>query len=142
MKTYSAKPQDTERAWFVADARDATLGRLASRVATILQGKHKPTYTPHLDVGDHVVVVNADQLRLTGTKALTKVYQRYSGYPSGRRERTAKEQRAIDSTEMVRLAVKGMLPKSRLGHQMIKKLKVYRGAEHPHAAQQPETLSL
>jgi large subunit ribosomal protein L13 len=142
LKTYSAKPAEIERRWYVADAKDAALGRLATRVATILQGKHKPTYTPHIDGGDHVVVLNADQLQLTGTKSETKVYQRYSGYPSGRRERTAKEQRAIDSTEMVRQAVKGMLPKSRLGRQMIKKLKVYRGAEHPHAAQQPETLNL
>jgi large subunit ribosomal protein L13 len=142
LKTYSAKAHEVESRWYVVDAGEVSLGRLASRVATILQGKHKPTYTPSLDVGDHVVVINADHLRLTGTKADTKIYQRFTGYPSGRRERTAREQMSIDSTEIVRLAVKGMLPKSRLGRQMIKKLKVYKGTDHPHAAQQPETLSL
>ena len=142
MKTYSAKASDVERKWYVVDAASAPLGRLATQVATLLRGKHKPIYTPHVDTGDHVIVINADQLQLTGLKLDQKTYDRYSGYQSGRYVRTAREQLEIDSTEMVVAAVRGMLPKNRLGRQMITKLKVYAGSEHPHAPQKPETFEL
>ena len=142
MKTYSAKSSDVERKWFVIDAASAPLGRMATQVATLLRGKHKPMYTPHVDTGDHVIVINADQLQLSGQKMDQKVYDRYSGYTGGRYERTAREQLELDSTEMVRAAVRGMLPKTKLGRQMIAKLKVYSGSEHPHAAQNPEALEL
>jgi large subunit ribosomal protein L13 len=142
LKTLSARPQDVERHWYVVDAASAPLGRLASRVATILRGKHKPSFTPHVDTGDHVIVVNADHLVLTGQKMQKKVYRQYSGYQSGMRERTAAQQMALDSRELVRDAVKGMLPKTRLGRQMINKLKIYSGTEHPHAAQKPENLTI
>lgn len=142
MKTYSAKPSDVERKWFVVDAATVPLGRMATRVATLLRGKHKPIYTPHIDTGDHVIVINADQLQLTGQKMDQKIYDRYSGYSSGRFERTAREQMKLDSTELVRSAVKGMLPKGKLGRQMFTKLKVYAGSEHPHAPQKPEQLEL
>ena len=142
MKTYSAKSSDVERKWFVIDAASAPLGRMATQVATLLRGKHKPMYTPHVDTGDHVIVINADQLQLSGQKMDQKVYDRYSGYTGGRYERTAREQLELDSTEMVRAAVRGMLPKTKLGRQMIAKLKVYSGSEHPHAAQNPEAFEL
>lgn len=142
MKTYSAKPSDVERKWFVVDAASAPLGRVATQVATLLRGKHKPIYTPHIDTGDHVIVINADQLQLTGLKLDQKIYDRYSGYQGGRSVRTAREQLAIDSTEMVLSAVRGMLPKTKLGRQMITKLKVYPGSEHPHAPQKPEAFEL
>ena len=142
MKTYSAKSSDVQRKWYVVDAASAPLGRMATQVATLLRGKHKPMYTPHIDTGDHVIVINADQLKLTGLKMDQKVYDRYSGYNSGRFVRTASEQLAIDSTEMVYSAVRGMLPKNKLGRQMITKLKVYTGSEHPHAAQNPEAFEL
>ena len=142
MKTYSAKSSDVERKWFVIDAASAPLGRMATQVATLLRGKHKPMYTPHVDTGDHVIVINADQLQLSGQKMDQKVYDRYSGYTGGRYERTAREQLELDSTEMVRAAVRGMLPKTKLGRQMITKLKVYAGSEHPHAAQNPEAFEL
>ena len=142
MKTYSAKSSDVERKWFVIDAASAPLGRMATQVATLLRGKHKPMYAPHVDTGDHVIVINADQLQLSGQKMDQKVYDRYSGYTGGRYERTAREQLELDSTEMVRAAVRGMLPKTKLGRQMIAKLKVYSGSEHPHAAQNPEALEL
>jgi len=142
VKTYSAKPSDVERKWFVVDAASAPLGRMATQVATLLRGKHKPMYTPHIDTGDHVVIINSDQLQLTGQKMDQKIYDRYSGYTGGRYERTAREQLEIDSTEMVRSAVRGMLPKTKLGRQMITKLKVYTGSEHPHTAQNPETFEL
>lgn len=141
VKTYSAKTHEVERRWYVVDASEQSLGRLASRVAMMLQGKNKPQYTPHVDTGDHVVVINAANLQLTGRKEEQKIYLRYTGYPSGLRQRTATEQRALDPTEMVRHAVKGMLPKSRLGRRMISKLKVYAGSEHPHEAQKPQPLS-
>jgi large subunit ribosomal protein L13 len=115
---------------------------MATQVATLLRGKHKPMYTPHVDTGDHVIVINADQLQLSGQKMDQKVYDRYSGYTGGRYERTAREQLELDSTEMVRAAVRGMLPKTKLGRQMIAKLKVYSGSEHPHAAQNPEAFEL
>jgi large subunit ribosomal protein L13 len=142
VKTYSAKSGDVERKWLVVDAATAPLGRVATQVATLLRGKHKPIYTPHIDTGDHVIVINAEQLQLTGLKLDQKIYDRYSGYQSGRSVRTAREQMAIDPTEMVVSAVRGMLPKTKLGRQMITKLKVYRGSEHPHAAQNPETFEL
>ena len=142
MKTYSAKSSDVERKWFVVDAASAPLGRMATQVATLLRGKHKPMYTPHVDTGDHVIVINADQLQLTGQKMDQKVYDRYTGYTGGRYERTAREQLELDSTEMVLSAVRGMLPKTKLGRQMITKLKVYTGSEHPHSAQNPEVFEV
>ena len=142
MKTYSAKAQDVERHWFVVDATDVPLGRLASRVATVLRGKHKPIFTPHVDTGDHVVVLNAGAVKLTGNKLDQKIYDRYSGYPSGRRTRTAREMLAQRPEEVITLAVRGMLPKNRLGRAMIKKLKVYAQGTHPHAAQKPEPLEM
>ena len=142
MKTYSAKSSDVQRKWFVIDAASAPLGRMATQVATLLRGKHKPMYTPHVDTGDHVIVINADQLQLTGLKMDQKVYDRYTGYTGGRYERTAREQLELDSTEMVRSAVRGMLPKTKLGRQMITKLKVYTGSEHPHSAQNPEVFEV
>ena len=142
MKTYSAKSSDVQRKWFVVDAASAPLGRMATQVATLLRGKHKPMYTPHVDTGDHVIVINADQLQLTGQKMDQKVYDRYTGYTGGRYERTAREQLELDSTEMVLSAVRGMLPKTKLGRQMITKLKVYTGSEHPHAAQNPEVFEV
>jgi large subunit ribosomal protein L13 len=126
-----------ERGWYVIDAREHTLGRLASRVATVLRGKHKPTYSPHLDHGDHVVVINADKIRVTGRKLTDKTYFRYTGYIGGARTRTLEEMLARKPERVVELAVKGMLPKNRLGRSMFKKLKVYAGEKHPHAAQGP-----
>ena len=142
MKTYSAKSSDVQRKWYVVDAASAPLGRMATQVATLLRGKHKPMYTPHVDTGDHVIVINSDQLQLTGQKMDQKVYDRYTGYTGGRYERTAREQLELDSTEMVRSAVRGMLPKTKLGRQMITKLKVYAGSEHPHSAQNPEVFEV
>jgi len=141
VKTYSAKPHEIDRKWFVVDAATAPLGRISSRVASILRGKHKPMYTPHMDTGDHVIVINADQLVLTGAKMTDKTYARYSGFQSGLGERTAQVQMDRDSTVVVVHAVKGMLPKNRLGRQMLTKLKVYAGSEHPHASQKPEPLT-
>jgi len=142
LKTYSAKAGDIERAWYVVDASEVPLGRLATRVATVLRGKHKPMFTPHMDTGDHVVIVNASAVKLTGNKLDQKIYDRYSGYPSGRRTRTAREMLESRPEDVITLAVRGMLPKNRLGRQMIKKLKVYAGGEHPHTAQRPEPLDL
>jgi large subunit ribosomal protein L13 len=145
-KTYSAKPAGTpgavEAKWHVVDAENQVVGRLASRVATLLRGKHKPEYTPHVDTGDFVVVVNAEKARFTGAKETAKEYFRHSGYPGGVTLMTPKEARDKKPTFIVENAVKGMLPKNRLGRQMLKKLKVYAGPEHPHAAQQPEPLEL
>lgn len=140
--TVSAKAETVERRWYVVDAASAPLGRVASRVAAVLRGKHKPSYTPHVDCGDHVIVVNAEQLQLTGGKMDGKIYDRYSGYQSGRYLRTAREQMDRDPSVVVESAVRGMLPKNKLGRAMLKKLKVYNGAEHPHAAQSPEPLEL
>jgi large subunit ribosomal protein L13 len=142
VKTYSAKAADIERQWWIVDAASASLGRLASEVASILRGKNKPIYTPHVDTGDHVIVINCDQLVLTGRKLDGKIYDRYSGYHGGRTEVTARERVANEPEEVVRDAVRGMLPKNRLGRQMLTKLKVYRGSEHPHGAQQPQPLTL
>jgi large subunit ribosomal protein L13 len=140
MRTYSAKPGEIEREWFVVDASEHTLGRLASQIATILRGKHKPTFTPHVDTGDFVIVTNASQVRLTGRKLDQKLYHRHSGYPGGLRSIDARTVREDDPERMIQQAVKGMLPKNRLSRQLIKKLKVYAGSEHPHAAQQPKPL--
>jgi large subunit ribosomal protein L13 len=137
VKTYTARPRDIEREWFVVDARDKTLGRLASEVAQVLRGKHKPIYTPHMDTGDHVIVINAGQVKMTGRKLDQKTYYRHSGYPGGLRQISLRDQLAKDPTKVVRAAVRGMLPRNRLGRQMLKKLKVYAGATHPHQAQQP-----
>lgn len=142
MKTYSAKPGEVERSWYVVDAKDQTLGRLATRVATVLRGKHKPQYTPHVDTGDFVVVINADQVRLSGRKLDQKHYHRYSGYPGGMTSIDARTVRSEDPDRMIRQAVKGMLPKNLLAKQLLKKLKVYGGADHPHTAQKPEPLPL
>lgn len=140
--TYMAKPQEIERKWYVVDAAGQTLGRLASQVAAILKGKHKPTYTPHVDTGDHVIIINAADIKLTGNKLKDKKYYRHSGYPGGLKERTAEQMLEKSPEKVLELAVKGMLPKNSLGRQMFKKLHIYTGAEHPHQAQQPETLEL
>lgn len=137
------KPDQVQRKWFLIDAEQehAVVGRLASRVATILRGKHKPCYTPHVDTGDYVIIVNAEKVRFTGNKEDAKLYYSYSGYPSGLKSRTARVMRAKKPEHLVRHAVKGMLPKGPLGRKMLTKLKVYAGPEHPHAAQQPEKIS-
>lgn len=142
MKTYSAKPGEVERKWYVVDATGQTLGRLASRVATVLRGKHKPQYTPHVDTGDFVIVVNADKIKLSGRKLDQKVYYRHTGYAGGLKQTTARELLRTRPERMIEQAVWGMLPHHRLGRRMIRKLKVYRGADHPHQAQQPEELAL
>ncbi len=141
-KTYSAKPGDIEREWYVIDAENMVVGRLASRVASILRGKHKPMFTPHMDTGDYVVVINAEKVRFTGAKETDKKYYRHSNYPGGLKERTPKEVRQRKPTFLVSNAVKGMLPKGPLGRQMLTKLKVYAGSEHPHEAQKPKALEL
>ncbi len=138
MRTYTPRPADIERAWHLVDADGARLGRLASEVATLLRGKHKPIWAPHVDVGDHVVVVNAAKLDVIPRKAEQKTYYRHSGYPGGLREESLEHLLARDPERVVRLAVKGMLPKGPLGRSMIRKLRVYAGPEHPHAAQRPQ----
>ncbi|NIQ54256.1 MAG: 50S ribosomal protein L13 [Gammaproteobacteria bacterium] len=142
MKTYTPKATEIERAWWVVDAEDKVLGRLASEVAQVLRGKHKPMYTPHLDTGDYVVVVNAEKIRLTGKKAQQKTYFRHSGYMGGEKHIPFERMRAEHPERVIELAVKGMLPKNNLGRLMRKKLKVYAGPEHPHEAQQPEKLEI
>ncbi|NLY11730.1 MAG: 50S ribosomal protein L13 [Firmicutes bacterium] len=142
MKTFMAKATDVERKWYVVDASGKTLGRLASQVASILKGKHKPIYTPHVDCGDHVIILNADKVHLTGNKLEGKKYYRHSGYPGGIKVTTAGELIQKNPERLVKLAVWGMLPHNRLGRRMIKKLRVYRGSEHPHEAQKPEELNL
>ena len=142
MRTFSPKPSDIQRAWHVVDADGLVLGRLASEVARLLRGKHKPTFAPHVDTGDHVIVVNAARAVLTSDKADTKLAYRHSGYPGGLRSRTYGELLATKPEEVVRRAVRGMLPKGRLGAQMLRKLKVYGGPDHPHAAQGPKPLEL
>ena len=141
-KTYVTKPEDIERRWYVIDASGQTLGRLASRTATILRGKHKPTFQPHLDCGDYVIIVNCDQIAVTGRKPRQKKYYRHSQYPGGLKEISLEEQLRRRPERVIIAAVRGMLPKNRLGRKMIKKLKVYAGPEHPHQAQQPEILAL
>ena len=141
-KTYSPKPGDIERTWFVVDAEGQTLGRLASEIATILRGKHKPTFAPHVDGGDYVIVVNAEKIAVTGNKELTKTYYRHSGFPGGLTEMNLAELREKFPERIIEGAVKGMLPKNKLGRKMIGKLKVYAGPDHPHASQQPEVLEI
>jgi len=142
VRTFQPKPSDIERAWHIVDADGLVLGRLASEVATLLRGKHKPIYAPHMDTGDHVIVVNASKLDLTPRKLSGKLYRRHSGYPGGLRSESLEHLLARDPERVVRLAVKGMLPKGPLGRAMITKLKVYGGPTHPHAAQQPQPRTL
>ena len=142
MKTWNAKPNELERRWYVVDADGQILGRLATRIADTLRGKRKPEYTPHVDTGDFVVVVNAEKVAVTGKKLEQKRYYRHSGYPGGLKERTLAEQLERRPTEVLRVAVKGMLPRNRLARQQITKLKIYAGPEHPHEAQKPEPLPL
>ncbi|MDN3516135.1 50S ribosomal protein L13 [Aquisalimonas lutea] len=142
MKTFSAKPAEVERDWFVVDGDGQTLGRLATEVARRLRGKHKPEYTPHVDTGDYIVVINADKVKVTGNKSTDKMYYRHTGFPGHLRSTTFAKQHAEKPESVVELAVKGMLPRNRLGRAMAKKLKVYAGAEHRHHAQQPKPLEL
>ncbi len=141
-KSYMAKPGEVERKWYLVDASGKTLGRLASRIATILMGKHKPIYTPHVDTGDYVVVVNAEKIVLTGKKLDQKRYYRHSGYPGGLKVVTARQLLEKHPERLIYLAVKRMLPKNALGRRMLRKLKVYAGPEHPHQAQKPEPIDL
>jgi large subunit ribosomal protein L13 len=142
MKTYQAKKEDQEHQWFLVNAEGKVLGRLASGVANILKGKHKPTYTPHLDTGDFIVVVNAGKISLTGKKLKDKIYYHHTGYPGGIKAVSAEKLLAKKPAEMIRMAVKGMLPKNSLGRQMLRKLKIYAGPGHPHEAQKPIPLEL
>jgi len=142
LKTYIAKPDEVEKKWLVVDAEDKILGRLASQVATILKGKHKPIYSPHMDVGDHVIVINAEKIRVTGKKASTKKYYRHSGYPGGLRSDSYEQLMARTPEKILHKAIWGMMPHNKLGRKMFKKLKIYAGSEHPHAAQNPETLEV
>jgi large subunit ribosomal protein L13 len=142
MKTYSAKPGEVAREWYLVDAEGLTLGRLATQIADTLRGKRKPQYTPHVDTGDFVVVVNAEKIAVTGNKLDQKMYHRHSGYPGGLKSRTLREQLDRRPTEVIRSAVRGMLPKNRLARQQLTKLKVYAGPEHPHASQNPRPLIL
>lgn len=139
-KTFSATPDDIEHDWYVADATDQVVGRLASRIARVLRGKHKPTYTPHMDTGDYVIVTNADKVRFTGRKEQDKQYMDYSGYPGGDKYKSPEEVRESGPEKIIKRAVKGMLPNGPLGRKMFKKLKVYASSDHPHEAQQPEPL--
>jgi large subunit ribosomal protein L13 len=142
MKTYTPKVTDIQRRWLVVDAENKVLGRLASEIAQLLRGKHKPMFTPHLDTGDFVIVVNAEKVRLTGNKAETKTYFRHTGYMGGEKHIPVKDMLAAHPERVVELAVKGMLPKNNLGRLMRRKLKVYAGPDHPHGAQQPETIEI
>ncbi|MEK9172237.1 MAG: 50S ribosomal protein L13 [Nitrospirota bacterium] len=141
-RTYSAKEADIKRKWYVVDAEGKTLGRLATQVAIVLRGKHKPTFTPHVDTGDHVIVVNAEKIHLTGDKVRQKTYYRHSGYPGGLKSETVKDLLERKPYVIVERAIKGMLPKTKLGKQMGRKLNVYAGPTHPHKAQQPEALAV
>ncbi len=141
VKTYSVREGEIVRSWFVVDATDPTLGRLASKIARVLEGKHKPTWAPNLDSGDHVVVLNAGRIRVTSDKLESKLYIRHSGHPQGYKEETLGHLLARRPEEVIRRAVKGMLPRNRLGAQQLRKLKVYAGADHPHVAQRPEPLA-
>jgi large subunit ribosomal protein L13 len=142
MKTYTAKPGEVTREWYLVDAEGQTLGRLATRIADTLRGKNKPQYTPHVDTGDFVIVINAEKIAVTGNKLDQKQYYRHSGYPGGLRSRTLREQLERRPTEVLRSAVKGMLPKNKLAARQITKLKIYAGPEHPHEAQAPKPLKL
>jgi large subunit ribosomal protein L13 len=142
MITYSQKPLDVEEKWYLVDAESKTLGRLAARVAALLRGKHRPTFTPNVDMGDHVVIVNAEKIRLTGHKMATKLYRNHSGYPGGLKTATAQHVFRKDPTRLLTMAIEGMLPKNPLGKHMAKKLRVYVGTAHPHVAQRPEPITL
>jgi len=142
MKTYMAKPETVERSWFVVDAEDKVLGRLATQIATILRGKHKPTYTPHVDCGDHVIVINAEKIRVTGKKADQKLYRRHSMYPGGLKEVPYRRMMEKKPEFILYEAVRGMLPHNSLGRKMLKKLRVYTGGQHSHQAQCPKALEL
>lgn len=142
MKTFSAKPDSVKRDWYVVDASGKTLGRLASQIAARLRGKHKPEYTPHVDTGDYIVVINAEKIHVTGNKASDKIYYRHTGFPGGIREANFETLIAKKPEQVLELAVKGMMPRSPLGRAMLGKLKVYAGGEHPHTAQQPQALEI
>ncbi len=142
MKTFSAKPEAVKRSWYIVDAKGKTLGRMASRIAMILRGKHKPEFTPHVDTGDCVIIINAADIKVTGSKVEDKMYYRHTMYPGGIKEMTLREMMEKFPDRAVSYAIKGMLPKNPLGRAMFSKLKVYAGAEHPHAAQQPQTLEV
>jgi large subunit ribosomal protein L13 len=142
MKTFVAKPSDRQRDWYVVDAQGKTLGRLATQIADTLRGKRKPTYTPHIDTGDFVIVVNAEKIGVTGNKRADKLYHRHSGYPGGLRTRTFEQMITRRPEEVIRIAVKGMMPRNRLARKQLTKLKVYAGPDHPHVAQRPADLEL
>ena len=142
MKTFVTKPAEVDRKWYVVDADGQTLGRLATKLAETLRGKHKTIYSPSVDCGDYVIVINAEKIAVTGNRMDDKMYHRHSGYPGGLREMTLRQQLEKHPTRPIEIAVRGMLPKNRLGRKMIKKLKVYAGSEHPHQAQQPEIMEL
>ncbi|NLX08519.1 MAG: 50S ribosomal protein L13 [Chloroflexi bacterium] len=142
MKTYTPTEGDIQREWFVVDAKDQTLGRLATQIAAILRGKHKPTFAPHMDVGDYVIVINCDKIRVTGNKLDEKMYHRHSGYPGGLTSISLRDQLQRHPERVLHAAVRGMLPKNKLGRKMIKKLKLYTGNSHPHDAQQPKPLEI
>jgi len=142
MSTTSAKKEEVDRKWLVVDATDKPLGRLCAKISSVLQGKHKPIYTPHVDTGDFVVVLNCEKVGVHRRKLTQKIYRRHSGYPGGMKEESLKEKLERHPDQVIRLAVKGMLPKNRLGRSMLRKLKIYAGSEHPHEAQQPEEMDL
>ncbi|EPR44464.1 ribosomal protein L13 [Desulfovibrio sp. X2] len=142
MKTWTPTPQDIKRDWLMVDAQDKILGRLATQIAMRLRGKHKPEFAPHMDNGDFVVVVNAEKIKVTGNKLLDKKYYRHTGFPGGLKETSLRDQLAKKPEEVIRLAVRGMLPKNRLGRQLLKKLKIYAGPEHPHGAQEPKPFDI
>ena len=142
MKTYNAKPHEVEQNWLLVDAEGQTLGRMASGIATRLRGKHKAEYTPHVDTGDYVVVINAEKVKVTGNKATDKIYHSHSGYPGGLKSISFEKLQERSPEKVIKLAVKGMLPRTPLGRAMFKKLKVYAGTDHPHGAQQPKTVAL
>ncbi|TLS69067.1 50S ribosomal protein L13 [Mariprofundus erugo] len=142
MATWTVRPGDIERKWYVVDATDLVLGRLATQIATVLRGKHRPEYTPHADCGDHIIVINAEKIRVTGKKEEAKVYYHHTGFVGGIKSITLEKQRANHPERIIESAVKGMMPKGPLGRSMLKKLKVYAGGDHPHTAQQPEAMKL
>jgi large subunit ribosomal protein L13 len=142
MKTYSLKAKDINKTWYVADAEGQVLGRLASRVATVLRGKHKPSFSPHLDMGDFVIITNAEKIKVTGDKENQKIYWHHSGFPGGQKIRNLDSVRKKHPERIIEVAVRGMLPHNRLGRQMLRHLKVYTGPEHPHQAQQPQPLDI
>ncbi|MFQ5518674.1 MAG: 50S ribosomal protein L13 [Mariprofundus sp.] len=142
MSTWTVRPGDIERKWFVVDASDLVLGRLATQIATVLRGKHRPEYTPHADCGDHIIVINAEKIRVTGKKELNKVYYHHTRFAGGLKSITLEKQREKHPERIIEAAVKGMMPKGPLGRSMLKKLKVYAGGDHPHTAQQPEAMKL